>query len=66
MSVLTEQKEVVLTISQPAAGIEFGAKGKIVMVYDSTPPGIFEVEFNLDHEDRTLRLTCSGEELKPI
>lgn len=62
---LSEQNEVVLTISQPAAGIESGAKGRIIMVYDATPPGIFEVEFDLDHEDHVRRLTCSGEELKP-
>ena len=65
MRSLTEQKEVVLIISQPAAGIESGARGRIIMVYDATPPGIYEVEFDLEREQSARRLTCSGEELRP-
>lgn len=63
MTRLAEQESVVLTINQPTHGIEAGTRGKIVMVYDSTPPGIYEVEFVLDRDDRLLRITCSGNEL---
>lgn len=66
MKSLTEKNEVVLTISQPAAGIESGARGRIIMVYDATPPGIYEVEFDLDRGESACRLTCSGEELRPV
>lgn len=66
MRSLTVQNDVELTISQPGAGIEAGARGTIVMVYDTTPPGIFEVEFMLDREQNALRVTCSGEELKRV
>ncbi|MGD8603781.1 MAG: hypothetical protein PVF49_04325 [Anaerolineales bacterium] len=66
MRPLNEPMEVVLTIRQPKAGLEPGARGRIVMVYDSTPPGIYEVEFDLEYEDRAQRLTCSGEELRLV
>jgi hypothetical protein len=66
MTRLTEKNHVVLTTSQPNLGIEAGAKGRIVLVYDTTPPGIYEVEFILDQADHALRVTCSGEELKPL
>lgn len=65
MRSLNERNEVVLTISQPAAGIESGARGRIIMVYDATPPGIYEVEFDLELEESARRLTCSGDELRP-
>jgi hypothetical protein len=66
MRSLTEENEVILIISQSSAGIESGARGRIIMVYDATPPGIYEVEFDLEREQSACRLTCSGEELRPV
>lgn len=63
---LTEQNQVVLTTSQPGLGIKAGAKGKIIMVYDTTPPGIYEVEFMINQGDDILLVTCSGDEIKPV
>lgn len=63
---LAEDKQVVLTTSQPGAGVEAGAKGKIILVYDTTPPGIYEVEFMLNQGEEILLVTCSGDEIKPV
>ncbi len=55
----------VVKLKRPLSGLEAGAVGAILMVYDSVPPG-YEVEFT-DQDGVTLALlTLRDDDLEPV